>query len=466
MAVPIAAIVVLAANSLRDEAVRLEVASSGYRALCSSLGEEIPADKKRPDLIPWVTVPESQDCLVGSEFFSKQIGAGVTVPAKPVRPENAIPRQVMGADSTMTCLAEYHSGTITPEFSSWPLTDPRRIRARLTTATGETGVGDLTGGWLPEEHQARLAGIQRALNAQVLFLLGGAAVLIGLFGGVVWLATGRVLQPVEAIRREMAEITEQDLTRRVPVPRGRTEIAGLATTVNATLERLEAAVEDNRRFVADASHELRTPIAALRAELEIATTYPDLADWPAVADAALADTQRLQHLAGDLLLLARLDHASTTPTSTAGQDDTVDLTALTREQTERHRSRHTLTTLVPDRAVPVRGSRFLLDRLLGNLLDNAERHATATITIRLTATADQAVLEVLDDGPGIPPEHRDRIFDRFTRLDHARTDDTGGTGLGLPIARRIATVHAGTLRATDPLDDHGARLVATFPLTR
>ncbi|WP_053721286.1 histidine kinase dimerization/phospho-acceptor domain-containing protein [Saccharothrix sp. NRRL B-16348] len=137
--------------------------------------------------------------------------------------------------------------------------------------------------------------------------------LIGLFAVVAWTATGRVLRPVEAIRRRMADITKHDLTGRVPVPRARNEIARLATTVNATLGRLEAAVEENRWFVADASHELRSPIAALRAELEIATTHPALADWPAVVDAALADTERLQHLATDLLLLARLDHTPSRP---------------------------------------------------------------------------------------------------------------------------------------------------------
>ncbi|MCC8250513.1 sensor histidine kinase [Saccharothrix luteola] len=274
---------------------------------------------------------------------------------------------------------------------------------------------------------------------------------------IVWVATGRLLRPVEEIRRQMTEITEHDLTRRVPVPRGRNEITELAATVNATLDRLEAAVEDNRRFVADASHELRSPIAALRTELEIATAYPELADWPTVVDAALADTHRLQHLATDLLLLARLDQTATAPVS-----DAVDLGAMLRDDTGRRRSRHAVTVDLPDHPAVVRGSRALLTQLLTNLLNNAERHATSRITIILRATDTVAVLDVADDGPGIAPQDRERIFDRFTRLDDVRTRETGGTGLGLPIARRIAAAHGGTLDAVDHHD--GARFTARIPL--
>ncbi|QFZ20100.1 sensor histidine kinase [Saccharothrix syringae] len=315
------------------------------------------------------------------------------------------------------------------------------------------------------DYSGAAAYAQNTLTRPLLVLAMGCIGFCALVGSAVWVTCGRLLRPVEAIRREMADITEHDLARRVPVPRGRAEITTLAETVNATLDRLQHAVEENQRFVADASHELRSPIAALRAELEIATTHPGLTDWPEVVDAALADTERLQHLATDLLLLARLDHALTaTPVdSHTAIDGSVDLGALTREHTDHRRSRHTLTTDLPDVPAPVRGSRALLDRLLGNLLDNAERHATTTITIRLSTADGQAILEVLDDGPGIPPEDRERIFDRFTRLDDARTRDTGGTGLGLPIARRIVTNHAGTLQAVDP-DVGGARFVVTLPL--
>jgi signal transduction histidine kinase len=360
-----------------------------------------------------------------------------------------------------------------PQLSLWPFTDPDSIRFGVMRSDGSVegsrsisklGLDDDSPITLKDrapEYEAmwlkvrdELTQSQRTLNHQVLALAGGALALIGLFTVVAWVATGRVLRPVEEIRLRMADITEHDLTGRVAVPRARNEIARLASTVNATLDRLQAAVEENRRFVADASHELRSPIAALRAELEIATAHPDQADWPTVVDAALADTERLQHLATDLLLLARLDHTSI-------DDNTVDLATLVREHTAHRRTRHTLTAELPDHPVLVRGSRTLLDRLLGNLLDNADRHATTAVTVHLAEDADQAVLEVIDDGPGIPPADRDRVFTRFTRLDDARTRDTGGTGLGLPIARRIATTHHGTLHAA--AHTGGARFVAVLP---
>ncbi|QFZ24349.1 HAMP domain-containing histidine kinase [Saccharothrix syringae] len=358
-------------------------------------------------------------------------------------------------DRDVVCAADYELVSQVPLLSLWPFTDPTTVGYAQVDSPGQEEHARLYK--LMPVQRERFTAMQRDLNRQVFLLAGGALSLIGLFAVVVWVATGRVLRPVEAIRREMADITEHDLSRRVPVPRTRNEIAELAGTVNATLDRLETAMEDNRRFVADASHELRSPIAALRAELEIASAHPGQADWPAVVDAALADTHRLQQLATDLLLLARLDHAT-------GHDDAVDLTELVHDHTDRRRTHHTLSVDLPDHPVPVRGSHVLLDRLLGNLLDNAERHATTTVTVRLGTENDHAVLEVLDNGPGIPPEDRERVFDRFTRLDDARTRDTGGTGLGLPIARRIATNHRGTLRA-DP-GGTGARLVATLPLAR
>ena len=156
---------------------------------------------------------------------------------------------------------------------------------------------------------------------------------------------------------------------------------------------------------------------------------------------------------------ARLDHAPGT-----ASDDVVDLAELVRAHTARRRGDHLLVTEVDDGPVPVRGSRALLGRLLDNLLDNAERHATGRVAVRLAATGGVAWLDVVDDGPGIPPEDRERVFERFTRLDDARTRDTGGTGLGLPIARRIAELHRGELVVSDAPEHDGARLTATLPV--
>ncbi|WNV85575.1 HAMP domain-containing sensor histidine kinase [Umezawaea sp. Da 62-37] len=295
----------------------------------------------------------------------------------------------MSRGENIVCGAWYISYAIIPELSAWPFSDPAGTTVSMVWDTGEreTGIHD----YEPEA----AADAQRSFNNQTILAGTGAVLLLGLFTAVVRLATGRVLRPVEEIRREMAHITEHDLFRRVPVPRTGNEIAELADTVNATLDRLEAAVEDNRRFVADASHELRTPIAALRAELEIASAHPGLTDWPTVVDAALADTNRLQRLTTDLLLLARLDHHPHTTRS----EDTVDLTAVIHEAAAHHRTRHVLTTELPDQPALVRGSRALLGRLPSNLLDNAERHAATTVTIRLTTSDHHAVLESRTTGP-------------------------------------------------------------------
>jgi signal transduction histidine kinase len=286
----------------------------------------------------------------------------------------------------------------------------------------------------------------------------GVPLLLLTVAAVTWRVTGRALRPVEAIRAEVAEITGHDLHRRVPVPRTGDEIARLAVTVNATLDRLEAAGIRQRRFIADASHELRSPITVLRTQLEVAMAHPDPALWPDLVSDALEDTVRLQHLAADLLLLARLDAADPVPT------EPVDLADLCEEA---------LASRTADR-VPVRstlasggtviGSRAWLTRLLTNLVDNAQRHADewVEVSVRVDEVRQVAVLEVLDDGPGIRPDDRERVFERFTRLDDARSRDLGGAGLGLAIARDIAAHHDGTLTvASDP---DGARLVATIPL--
>ncbi|MFI1100618.1 sensor histidine kinase [Streptomyces melanogenes] len=280
--------------------------------------------------------------------------------------------------------------------------------------------------------------------------------------GTCWFALGSVLRPVEEARSHFSLIAADASRRRLTLPRNGDEITSLVQTMNSGLNRLHTTVEQQRRFVADASHELRSPLAALQAELEIALSRPDRADWPDVVSAALGDTRRLQHLTEDLLLLARLD------LDKPGEQhrmEKVDLTDLVREETARRRPpAHVDLRLdvVPDPLV-VRGHPALLARVLGNLLDNAERHASSSVTVRLRHDAEerQAVLDVVDDGPGIPPADRARVFERFTRLDTARTRHTGGTGLGLAIARRVTTLHHGTLTITPT--PRGAHLTARLP---
>ncbi|WP_406490703.1 HAMP domain-containing histidine kinase [Streptomyces sp. NBC_01604] len=302
---------------------------------------------------------------------------------------------------------------------------------------------------------------QARLNSIVWSLAAGTLGLTLLTAGITWSAVGRVLRPVEAVRAQFAELSAHHLDRRVTVPRTGNEIARLATTMNITLDRLQTAVERQRQFTADASHELRTPLACLRTELELALNRPDAADWPQVVHAAHEDTIRVQELTEDLLLLARLD---------AGHGDrqprrTVDLTDVVREETARRRPPYGIDIDVDTGPGPVtvQGYPALLARVIGNLLDNAERYATSTITVRLTHDTHhgEAVVDVLDDGPGIPPEDHQRIFERFTRLDDARTRDTGGAGLGLAIAHHLTTTHQGTLDIIP--SPHGAHFTLRLP---
>jgi signal transduction histidine kinase len=291
-----------------------------------------------------------------------------------------------------------------------------------------------------------------------------AAGLVVFVAALTWLLVGRALRPVAAIRQEVTEITERDMHRRVPVPGTRDEISRLARTMNTTLDRLHRAMTRQRQFVADASHELRSPIAAVRTQLELALARPSRTDWPTAVHRALQDTERLQTVASDLLLLARLDAAEAPPRSP------VDLAALTSDEVRRHPGTITAGWGSPrgggpgggNRAAVVTGSRIQLSRLLTNLADNARRHARTSVSITVDVRGATVQLAVDDDGLGIPEADRERVFERFTRLDSARARQDGGTGLGLAIAKDIAHAHGGTLTAhTSPRG--GARLLLCLP---
>ncbi|MET9671327.1 HAMP domain-containing sensor histidine kinase [Streptomyces sp. NPDC006475] len=283
---------------------------------------------------------------------------------------------------------------------------------------------------------APLAPEQDAVNTVREAMLVGLPLLLVVVGGVTWLVTRRALQPVEGIRSEMAAITaSEDLSRRVPEPGSRDEVARLARTTNETLAALEASVQRQRAFVADASHELRSPIASLRTQLEVGVAHPELLDVPG----AVEDTVRLQQLAADLLLLARLD-AGERPGSSR-----LDLAALVREETSQRTGDRIAVVVEAGEGLDVTGSRGQLARVLGNLLDNAQRHARTSVSASVTRQGRQVVLSVADDGDGVPDSERERIFERFVRLDDARSRDEGGAGLGLAIARDVAVRHGGTL---------------------
>lgn len=289
-------------------------------------------------------------------------------------------------------------------------------------------------------------------------LLIGGPLLLAVVALTTWRVTRNALRPVDGIRQEMSEITRStDLTRRVPEPQVVDEVGRLARTTNETLTALESAVERQRRFVADASHELRSPIASLRTQLEVAEAHPELLDLPG----AVHDTVRLQDLAADLLLLARID-AGERPVGAR-----LDLATLVDEELDRRTTDPHPTTAQPLESAEVTGSRGQLARILGNLLDNAQRHTTSRVRVSVRTTehpAPTAILEVADDGTGVPEQEHDRVFERFVRLDDARSRDGGGAGLGLAIAREVATRHGGTLTLTSA-PEGGALFTLRLPLT-
>lgn len=270
----------------------------------------------------------------------------------------------------------------------------------------------------------------------------GMPLLVLLAGAMTWVLVGRALSPVESIRAEVAEIGSTDLHRRVPKPETADEIGRLAGTMNDMLGRIESGSIRQRRFVSDASHELRTPIATIRHELEVALRGSPSTDWTAVATSVLEEDLRMQRLIDDLLWLARHDHERD-----RGPGVLVDLDEIVMRQVGRQTPRDGIVVDVSKvSAGQVRGHPDDLTRVVQNLLDNAVRHASSSVAVLLAGEDDGVVrLHVDDDGPGVPVPLREEIFERFARRDEARARHEGGSGLGLAIATEIVEGHAGTL---------------------
>jgi signal transduction histidine kinase len=297
-------------------------------------------------------------------------------------------------------------------------------------------------------------------SVRILTTLLGLAipVVVTLLALLVWWLTGRVLRPVESIRSEVASIQGTELHRRVPVPGSHDEISRLAQTMNVMLDRVEHAIERQRRFVADASHELRSPLTRIRSDLEVGIAHPHTLDPESVYRSLLADTVSLQELVGDLLLDARSQSGSiSSPTAPVDLDDLV----LDEARRLRERGRVRVDASAVS-AARVLGDPKQLARAIRNLTSNAERHAATTVTLGLQETPEHSVLVVADDGPGIPVQHHATVFQRFTRLDEARSRDVGGSGLGLAIVHDIVAHHGGTIVIASS-DGEGARFVVTLP---
>jgi signal transduction histidine kinase len=298
----------------------------------------------------------------------------------------------------------------------------------------------------------------RSLRVVVVVLVVVVPLLIAAFAFVCWFLVGAALRPVAALRRGAGAITEAGTGSRLPVPPTRDEVARLAETLNDMLDRLAVGGARQRAFVADAAHELRSPLTSIRTQLEVARAHPQSADWDDTSDGVLADLERLSRLVDDLLLLARLDDER----RPARRSGPVDVHALATAAATRPGGRVDVRMMSSDGPVLAQADEDALVRVVENLLSNAERYASTYVTVAVNTDGPWVVLTVSDDGPGIPAADRTLVFERFARLDASRSQDSGGSGLGLAIVRQLVQSLGGTVHLEDA--EPGLRAVVRLPL--
>jgi signal transduction histidine kinase len=295
---------------------------------------------------------------------------------------------------------------------------------------------------------------QRVLRNTLLVTYPPLVVIMAL---IAWRVIGWTLQPVETLRSGAARISGSDQDERLAVPEAADEIRALALTLNDMLDRLSAARGRQRAFVADAAHELRSPLASMRTQLEVAQR---LGDEGELAADLLADVTRLSALVEDLLLLARAGSDAARPPAR----ESLDVRALLVATANRYAGARVPVSVTAGPDVYASAISDELRRVLANLVDNAVRHARSAVVLGVRAEAGRAVLTVADDGPGIPAGERERVFERFARLDDARDRDAGGTGLGLAIVRELLHRSDGSISLQD--NPSGTGLVAEVRLAR
>ncbi|MDO5628544.1 MAG: HAMP domain-containing sensor histidine kinase [Mobilicoccus sp.] len=395
-----------------------------------------------------------------------------------VEPDGTVEAASPSADRMVALLSPQEIAEVEPgesvEVSAGRIAEAGTMRVLALPAGPETrGRIVLVAAPVPDTSAA-----QRALWVG---LATGVALVVALGAGLSWRAVGAALQPVEALRRgadgigQGARDARHDTgPARLPVPATRDEVAALAITLNGMLDRLDAAATAQRRFVSDAAHELRSPLASLRMQIEVAQRLEN----SELANELSPDVDRLGRLVDDLLLLARAGSAS--PTRRPEPVDLADLVAevCSRYGHARVPARWTRADRL-DQGVPngpgggadrllqqgpdgpvVWADRLALDRVLSNLLDNAVRHAATEVVVAVGTTDErgEGVIEVVDDGAGIPEAQRERVFDRFVRLDEGRDRDAGGSGLGLSIVRELIRGERGTVTLHDARPGVRARI--------
>lgn len=304
---------------------------------------------------------------------------------------------------------------------------------------------------------ASVAAQRETVSTVTQYLIVGYPLLLLLVGAATWVLVGRALGPVERIRRRVHGIGTAQLDERVPVPASDDEITRLAMTMNQMLDRLQDGQEQQRRFVADASHELRSPIATLTAALEVVGTDDTGRSWRELQEVMSAETDRMRRLVEDLLLLAKADDQGLRLRRLD-----VDIDDLVHAEIRRLRRAGAIVAEGDVQPVRVVGDPDRLGQAIRNLADNAVQAEAATVRFTTAREQGAAVITVDDDGRGIPASERSRIFERFVRLDDSRDRRSGGSGLGLSIVHEVVRGHGGTVDVQDsPLG--GARFVLRIP---
>lgn len=353
---------------------------------------------------------------------------GAVVVGGAIPPDEIPPELLSGAFGVIDVIGDVTSVSVPVELSSGTLT--------LTASSSLQPV------------QAGVSALRGILLLTIPFLVGGV-------GAMTWFVTGRAFRPVADITSQVERITDDRLDERVPVPDSRDEVAHLAGTMNSMLDRLAASRRRQREFVSDASHELRNPVATSKAQLEVALAHSDAADWEETARIVLVEQERLGNLVDDMLLLARLDEGRPSQPTEVDLDDIV--------FAEANRQQGVAVDVSAVEATRVIGDFGQLTRLVRNLVDNAARHARSRVGLSLTNTGRNALLVVADDGSGVPQEDRDRVFERFVRLEESRSRDAGGAGLGLALVDAVVAAHSGSVKVADAAGG-GARFEVRLPL--
>ncbi|HEV7949297.1 MAG TPA: HAMP domain-containing sensor histidine kinase [Glaciihabitans sp.] len=299
------------------------------------------------------------------------------------------------------------------------------------------------------------------LSTAIPFVLVAVLLVLAVVSATCWVVVGRALRPVDALRREVDAITASTLSARVHDPGTTDELGRLATTMNKMLGRLDDSQQTQRRFISDASHELKSPLASLRQYAEVAKGHPDRISATELADAVLDEGARLTTLVQNMLVLAHADEHALMISAHA-----VDLDDIVLAEGQRLKASTALridTSHVG--AGRIQGDQTLLAQVVRNLADNAAVHAVGRVTMSLAHTGTSVTFSVEDDGNGIAVADRERVFDRFVRLDDARARDTGGSGLGLAIVKEIVVAHGGAVRLSESTLG-GARIEVEFPAAK